>query len=338
MVAACHEAPPPPLVTLSRPADTVVTHWAEAPQAIWLGEQRWAVAAPSDSMVGIVDFAAGRMTPLAGSKGAELGRPFSLFTVHRDTIYVDDWARRRVTLWTLDGHLLDTLPAPDLSRGVLPRARDAAGQYYAEVPPIAGPSGAGNRDSATVLRLAPNLQKADTVTRLAPLDITQVSGENGRRFERRVFSGADQWGALPDGSVWVARVYHNRVDWYGADGKATKGDALPDRVLEVTQADRNLFVQTFPPELRPTAEQLPFAAIKPPFVAAFADPSGNVWLEKSHAITDTTREYQEVDRQGHLIRRVQYPGFGRILAVGEGHALVEEKFEGGVRVMEVVVP
>ena len=42
---------------------------------------------------------------------------------------------------------------------------------------------------------------------------------------------------------------------------------LPDRVLEVTQYDRELFYRKFPPELRATAERLPFAAVKPPFEA-----------------------------------------------------------------------
>ena len=96
---------------------------------------------------------------------------------------------------------------------------------------------------------------------------------------------------LPDGSVWVARVYDNRVDWRSPDGKWTRGDPLPDRVLEVTRYDRELFYQKFPPELRGTAEQLPFAAVKPPFEAGFTSPAGDVWLEKSRAPSDSSRRY-----------------------------------------------
>ena len=84
---------------------------------------------------------------------------------------------------------------------------------------------------------------------------------------------------LPDGSVWVARVYQNRVDWIGPDGKTTRGAQLPDRILEVTRTDRELFVRRFPAELRTTVEQLPFAPVKPPFETAFAGPGGTVWLE-----------------------------------------------------------
>ena len=127
-------------------------------------------------------------------------------------------------------------------------------------------------------------------------------GDAGRRFERRVFSGTDQWGVLPDGSLWVARVYHNRVDWRARSGTWTAGEPLPDRVLEVTRYDRELFLRKFPPELRSTAERLPFAPVKPPFEAGFTGPAGDVWLEKSRAPADSTRRYHVVDRQGRLLR------------------------------------
>ena len=59
--------------------------------------------------------------------------------------------------------------------------------------------------------------------------------------------------------------------------------------------DRELFLRGFPPELRRTAQDLPFAAIKPPFEAAFTASSGEVWLEKSRAPADSSRIYHVVD-------------------------------------------
>ena len=152
-----------------------------------------------------------------------------------------------------------------------------------------------------------------------------MAGDAGRRFEPRALSGTDHWGVLPDGSLWVARVYENRVDWRGPDGTWVEGDPLPDRVLEVTQYDRELFYRKFPPELRATAEQLPFAAVKPPFEAGFTSPAGTVWLEKSRAPADSSRRYHEVDRAGHLVREIRVPGTGRIVAVGAEQALVAER-------------
>ncbi|HEY0351260.1 MAG TPA: hypothetical protein VGC48_04010, partial [Gemmatimonadales bacterium] len=152
------------------------------------------------------------------------------------------------------------------------------------------------------------------------------------------FSGVDRWGVLPDGSLWVARVYNNRVDWRSPDGKWTKGASLPDRVLEVTRYDRELFLRKFPRELRSTAQELPFAALKPPFEAALTSPAGEVWLEKSRAPADSSRRYHVVDRRGQLAREVRVRGQGRILALGTGTALVEEPTPDGIRLIEVPLP
>jgi hypothetical protein len=198
--------------------------------------------------------------------------------------------------------------------------------------------GSGNRDSAAVVRIDATFTRADTIARLAPLDIAEVMGDAGRRFERRVFGGVDRWGALSDGSLWVARVYENRVDWRAPDGAWSRGQALPDRVLEVTRYDRELFIQGFPPELRATAQQLPFAPIKPPFEAAFTGLGGQVWLEKSRAPADSVRTYHVVDRKGRLTREVRVRGQARILAVSESAALVAERTPDGTRLVQLQLP
>jgi hypothetical protein len=243
-----------------------------------------------------------------------------------------------VSLWSRDGKLLRAIPAPDRVRGALPQARDAAGRWYAELQPPPRRDGSGNRDSAAVVAAGPDLARLDTVARLSPLDLAEVMGEAGRRFEQRALSGEDQWGVLSDGSLWVARVFENRVDWRSPEGEWSEGDALPDRVLEVTQYDRELFYRKFPPELRATAERLPFAAVKPPFEAGLTSPAGTVWLEKSRAPADSTRRYHEVDRDGSLIREIRVPGPGRIVAIGAEKVLVAERVTDGTRFIGFAVP
>ncbi len=338
LLAACGDSSPPaPVVELSAGPDTVSTGYAEVADAEWLGGDRWAVVAPLDVTVGVVSLAAHRVAPLGGEGSKEIRNPSIVF-VARDTLYVGDWGLRRVSLWTRDGRLVRWLPAPASTRGALPEARDDAGRWYLELRPAAGPDGSGNRDSALVVAATPGFERLDTVAQLAPLDLAEVSGDAGRRFEPRALSGADLWGVLPDGSLWVARVYQNRVDWRGPDGTWVEGDPLPDRVLEVTQYDRELFYRKFPPELRTTAEQLPFAAVKPPFEAGFASPAGTVWLEKSRAPADSSRRYHEVNRAGHLIREIRVPGTGRIVAVGAGQALVAERVTDGTRFIGFPLP
>jgi hypothetical protein len=231
-----------------------------------------------------------------------------------------------------------SVPVADAARGVLPKARDGKGQFYLEMSPRAGPDGSGNRDSAAVVRTDPEFRQLDTIARLAPLDIAEVQGDAGRRFELRIFSGADRWGVAPDGSLWVARVYDNRVDWRDPSGRWSRGQQLPDRVLEVTRYDRELFLRRFPPELRATAEQLPFAAIKPPFEAGFTAPNGDVWLEKSRAPADSSRRYQVVNHEGRILREIRVPGRGRIVAVGQDAVLVAEAAPDATRLLRFPIP
>jgi hypothetical protein len=338
LLAACGEnRPPAPVVTLVPPADTIPTTLSEITSGAWLGDARWALLAPADEQVAIADLGTHAVTPLDTDGGKRLRNPSTLFRAG-DTLYVGDWGLRRISRWTLDGRFAGATPAPAALRGVLPRDRDGAGRYYLELRPHPGPDGQGNRDSAVVVRASPALDRGDTLARLAPLDIAEVASDGGRRFERRVFSGTDQWGARPDGSLWVARVYENRVDWRDPSGKWTRGEPLPDRVLEVTRYDRELFLRRFPPELRSTAEQLPFAPVKPPFEAGLAGPGDEVWLEKSRAPIDSSRRYHVVDRQGRLREEVRVPGWGHIIAVAPGAVLVAEPARSGARLLRFPLP
>ncbi len=337
-VAACGAPKPPaPPLVLAPPTDTLQAPFHDAAGAVWLGAGRWALVSEGSGVVGVVDFPARTVTPLGGPKTPELKNPFALFRA-ADSVWVADWGLRRVTVWSFAGRFGRAVPAPDMTRGSLPRMRDTAGRFYVPMLPPPGRNGAGNRDSAAVVRTAPDFSRIDTLARLAPLDIAEVVDEIGQRFERRVFSGADQWGALSDGSLWVARVYQNRVDWRDPAGHWVEGDPLPDRVLEVTRADRELFVRTFPPELRTTAEQLPFAPVKPPFEAAFTSADGLVWLQKSRSVVDSAGRWHIVERQGHLLREIRLRGLGRILAAAPGAALAIEPDSGGLRILQLVVP
>jgi len=338
LLAACGDPPPPaPTVELSAGPDTVSSGYAEIVDAAWLGGDRWAVVAPLDVTVGIVNLGAREVTPLGGEGTKEIRNPSIVF-VARDTLYVGDWGLRRVSLWTRDGRLVREVPAPASTRGALPEARDDAGRWYLELKPAAGPDGSGNRDSALVVAAGADLERLDTVAQLTPWDLAEVAGDAGRRFEPRALSGTDRWGVLPDGSLWVARVYENRVDWLASDGTWVEGDPLPDRVLEVTQYDRELFFRRFPPELRATAERLPFAAVKPPFEAGLTSPAGTVWLEKSRAPADSSRRYHEVDRAGRLIREILVPGTGRIVALNAENALVAERVRDGTSFIGFPIP
>lgn len=334
--SACSSpTPPAEALRLVAVGDTVLAPYGDITDAAWLGGTRWVVIAPQDQAVSVADFSTGRLTPFGVKR--ELDQPFHLFRAG-DSIYIADWQRRRLTAWSLNGTLGGQLPAVDALRGALPRARDAAGNWYFELRPAPGPDGRGNRDSAAIVRTGPDLTGADTVARLAPLDLAEVVSEGRTRLERRLLSGQDRWGVLPGGALWVARVTQNRVDWRDSAGKAHTGGDLPDAVLPVTENDRQIFLRKFDPALRPTVQQIPFATIKPPFDNAVTAPDGLVWLVKNRAIGDTLRNYQLIGGDGRLVRRAHHPGLGRILALGDSTALVAEPFEDGVRLLQFRIP
>lgn len=328
-----------PSVTFGLPPDTILTPYVQVPQAAALGDGRWVVVAAEFDEAAILDFPTGRRTVLRGTRDVVLRHPFNAFG-WTDTAYVADWSTTQVSRWAGAGTLAGApLRAPAALRGQLPGARDAAGNLYFEVKPPVRRDGSGNRDSAAIVRASADLARFDTVARLSPLDLAEVNDQAGRRFVRRVFSGEDDWGVFPDGTVWVARVYQNYILRRAADGSEREGPRLPDRVLEVSWSDREHFFLEFPEDQRSTAELLPWSPIKPPFERALGTPGGQVWLEKSRIVADSVRTYQVTDPSGALAHEVIYPSRqGRVIALTDSLALVAEQWREGVRLMQVRVP
>ncbi len=331
-IAACDPRAEAPTLDLPPTADTLMLASGAITDGAWLHDQLWAVLGPDDATVWLVDFATGSIHTL-GEPGESYRNPFGLFSFS-DTLYVNDWGMARMTVWSSAGDLVEAIPTSSATRGTLPRARDGSGNIYLALRPHPGPDGGGNDDSAAVVKTTPSLEHPDTVAMLAPLDIEQVIGDAGRRYERKVFSGEDAWGVLPDGSIWIVRVKHNRVWWLYPDGTESRGPMLPDPVFPVTRLDKEVFLQGFPDGMRRTAERLPFADIKPPFVAGLTGADGMIWLQKSRELQDSVQMYQRVGVDGELQAMIRVPIPARILAVSPDRVLVTEPLDDGARLWQ----
>ncbi len=340
LAAACAPPPSPPPVYHSQPApgsDSLVVPVVSVTGAVPDGENRWVVLAPVEGRVLIADFGSDSVRPYPGITKAAVPDAATLIGAG-DTILVADWGLRRVTAWTEAGKQLAAWPMPDVLRGALPRGRDAAGQWYFQIDPEPKDDGSGLLDSAAVVRGDPQLTRFDTLARLAAPDLAITQGMNGNRYQRRALSGSDLWGVEPDGTLWLARVYQNQIEWHSrAGGKPVRTRPLPDRVLPVTQMDRQLYLQRYPEDQRPIAARLPFAAVKSPFEQVFAGQNGRMWLFKSDTALAPVRAFQVVDSTGVLFY-VDVPSRGTAVGLAGNHVLMAEQFPGGVRLLQYVIP
>lgn len=327
-----------PMTAMGDPVDSLPLPYSYASDAVYLGDSRWAFVAPNERVAVIADLGRDSFQVLGGTRHEQYQEPFAIFR-SGDSLYLSDWGKRSLTVWSLAGQFGRAIPATAFVKGALPRARDGQGWFYSAVFPPARNDGSGNRDSAFIVSLSRDMKTADTVARLAPPEIAEVMGQGGgRRFTPRALSGRDEWGVLTDGSIWIARINQNRVDWRSPDGKWRNGQPLPDRVLTVEEEDRQRFLLQFPEELRGDAAQTPFAIIKPAFESGFSDPAGQVWLVKSFSLYDSTRSAQVINREGRLARQLEYRGYGRIAGTAGDQVLVAEMSDRGHRLLVYRVP
>ena len=325
-----------PEFLVAQTADTVIVPVVNLGDAVPRSDGRWVVLATNENEILVVDFTTRKSMPFPGITKEEVPGPTRLIGAG-DTLIVSDWNLRRITAWVAGEKRLTAWPVPEGLRGAFPSARDAAGQWYFELPPIGGPDGAGQKDSAAIVRANSELTKFDTIARLAPPEIA-LSGPNGSQWVRLALGGQDAWGVYPDGELWLARVFQNQLLWRkpGAD-TAVRSPLLPDPVRFVQEMDRQIYLRRFPEENRAELSKRPFAGVKPPFERAFATPDRRIWLFKSGVALDSVRAFQVVDATG-LLLVVRVPSRGVALGVDGSHILMAEEFPGGIRLLRYPVP
>lgn len=338
LLAACGEPPAPaPVVRLPQTADTLIVPVVQLVDARPLSDGRWVMIATNELQLQLADFVKKEAVPFPGMTKEEVPGPSTLIAAG-DTMIVGDWGLQRVTFWTVGSKRLEAVPMPEAANGALPRARDAAGQWYFEGAPTPGADGRGLADSGAVIRADAMLSRFDTIARLVSPDLAMVQREGGARLERRILSGIDKWGVLADGTYWIARYKQNLVEWHNADGslRATT-PPLPDPILPVKEMDRQIYLRRFPEEQRQAATAQAFAELKPPFEAAFATPDRRIWLFKSAPALDSIRTFQVVDTTGLKVV-VEVPSRGTAVGIDGAWIIMAEEFPEGIRLLRYPVP
>ena len=335
--AGCSPPKPAPVVVVAPTADTLIVPAVGISNAAVRSDGTWILLAQLEDQLFVADFGSKTVKPYAGITKTDVPHPVTLISAG-DSIIVGDWGLRRFTEWSPVGQRLNAWPAPDGLHGALPRARDAAGQWYFQISPDPKADGSGLIDSGAIVRGDPQLTRFDTLARLAPAEILKVGGVNGMHWQRRTMGGDDAWGVTPDGTLWVARVFQNFIEWRRPGAKKVeKSPMLPDMVLTMSDMDREIYVRRFPEDQRDEVRRLPNAPVKPPFEHVFATPDGRMWMSKSDTALAPVRHIHVVDKTGVLFN-VAVPSRGFALGVDGNFILMGEEFPGGIRLLRYPVP
>lgn len=250
---------------------------------------------------------------------------------------------------------------PGLIYGIYPRAVDARGRFYFQIPGWAsGARGDPPPDSIVVARIDWKTGSMDTLTRVKN---AADPGPIKRGLPYIPFSPQDVWLATPEGRVIVVRVGDYHIDFRAVDGRITRGASVPYSVLPVTQEDRISHTRNFLENTtvggrggansNPTgnsalpadwltkeavermAAENEFAERKPPFteLTPRAAPDGSLWVERS-VVHGAARTFDVFDAAGALARRVQLPTGRRLISIGAAGVYLAFSGDDGFETLE----
>jgi len=247
-----------------------------------------------------------------------------------DTVALVDFAAIRTTLWNRRGEPLRALSIAPIAGTTPVLVYDAVGNgYKIDYKSILDPPpGQMTRpDSVPVLRIALAANKVDTVAQLAAPEVGEAKFGEQKQQAPMVFAPNDFFGVMANGTAWVARGRHNRVDWRAPDGTWRVGQSRKYTGQPVTQADRERVLA----QVREQGKQYgmpqelpidyPFAKTKPPFDFALGRPNGEVWLQRPRSAEEAPMVYDVYDRQGDWRREVTFPAGASLAGFGESGAI-----------------
>ncbi len=250
-----------------------------------------------------------------------------------------DPMQHRITFWNPDGTLDTAVSILDIVSFEL--RVDTLGNLYAEQLPSAGFTMVGQeidstspKDSTWIYRMHPPESGRDTVARLHDIgwEVLRLKGGGMSRM-RRLYESQDQWGVLPDGSIWILRGQQNRVDRRSPEGAWTSGAPRAWMPIKATEADRQMLTGRF---IAPgDTIYRPMADTKGPFQnGAVAAPDGEVWAKLSTEAGDSVSRFELFPLSGPSTRTVVVPGDRQVVAVTAKWVYTVGEDEDGFRVLE----
>jgi hypothetical protein len=371
-VATAARAVAQPTTGLTRKTGEATEPFSNVVAVEELPDGRVVVTDPKERSLSLVNFQTGEVRQLGrnGNGPNEYTTAQHLFRGRGDTLYLFDFAARRMLRITPAGTLAGTVPIEisisDTIPGETPkgnrivagiRYRDLAGRLYYEVSYLET-TRRGVHPDRYLARFDP-ATKASTL--VAPLRAWYP--EKSSRW-RAPFLYQDVWAVAPDGRV--ARVvptdYH--VEWYRDGALTARGPNVLATAVRVTDEDRQAWYaaraqqsagsaqMTGPPpppgqeRERASAPRPPgftdadFPSVKPPFVEEFAgrsaiiSPNGELWVTRAGAFGAKTSLIDVFDGAGKLVRRVTIPATHRVAGFGRGAVYLIRTDDDGLQWLE----
>lgn len=272
----------------------------------------------------------------AGDGPGEYRVPTVALVYHSRPGIVDP-QQQRITWWNRDGTADSTTTIPVLPSWTI-RA-DTLGYLYAEQPSTAGfivqgqeIDTTGVKDSTRLYRIHPPDAGQDTVGRLYEVGWAVVKFRDGVTRMRRLYESGDQWGVLPDGSLWILRGQQNRVDRRTPDGKWTIGVPRPWTPIKTTKADRQYLAGRFIPAS--DSVEHPMVDVKGPFQDAVAADDGEVWARLNAPAGDSVTRYELFPVTGPSSETVILPAGRQVVLVSARSVYAVHEDADGFQVVE----
>ncbi len=255
-----------------------------------------------------------------GNAPGQFRMPFAVMHAPDGGVYALDGVARRLVGFARDGSPAEVLALPE-SVDQFTTRRDTMGGWVSAL------SERARGDSVPLVRVTDTAM--DTLGRVHVPAATVTIPMGARSYVAAPeYAPRDLWGALADGTVWVARGGAHAVDYTLPDGTRTVGGPRPYAELRSSEADRGS-MRGLPAPAGVPVSALQYAPVKGPFIEARAAQDGSVWTWRTQD-ADKSEERYTVFRPGVAETfDVVLPLHHRVVGLGAQSVYVAERLDDG---------
>jgi hypothetical protein len=337
-----------PVVRLGPPSATLTEDFSEIVAVRELSDGRLLIGDRREERIVVADFRAGSVTPTSrqGLGPGEFSRVTAIWPLGGDSSLMVDGAARRWHVFV--GTSLSRLIPPDApayaATDGLVLGADTLGALLARIAERFERSRDENAtdDSTTMLRVLLTTGKTERIATLrsSATRVRSAGNEDGRpvtiRLEFPILGVGEEPLLMQDGWLAIARLDPYRVDWRSPDGLWRRGKTLPHTEVAITAREKAAYrVRRERAGGRPgsPADGALWMPTIPPFQAGglLAAPNGNLLVARNPSADAPEMRYDEVDRNGRIVRQFMLGAYERIVATGRRSIYVAVTDDDGLQ-------